>query len=125
MCKQFSYTKYLTNSTSEIEVLVSWPVCGFSRFYTSIDVSSPHTADRDPSRSEGKMEIGSTNQSRVNKPAGQWEPGGKDATLMPTPPPQLESCLRGQGGEVDERGRGREGRQVKLTQDTAVQRKIP
>ena len=56
------------------------------------------------------MEIGTANQSRVNKPAGQWEPGGKDATLMPTPPPQLESCLRGQGGEVAERGEGKGGR---------------
>ena len=73
------------------------------------DVSSPHTADRDPSRSEGKTEIGATNQSPVNKPADQWEPGGKDATLMPTPPPQLESCLREQGGEVDERRRGKGG----------------
>ena len=45
------------------------------------------------------MGIGTANQGRVNKPAGQWEPGGKDATLMPNPPPQLESCLRGQGGE--------------------------
>ena len=56
------------------------------------------------------MEIGATNQSWVNKPAGQWEPGGKDATLMPNPPPQLESCLRGQGGEVAERGEGKGGR---------------
>ena len=56
------------------------------------------------------MEIGAANQSRVNKPAGQWDPGGKDATLMPTPPPQLESCLRRQGGGVAKRGKGREGR---------------
>ena len=52
------------------------------------------------------MGIGTTNQGRVNKPAGQWEPGGKDATLMPSPPPPLESCLGGQGGEVAERGEG-------------------
>ena len=74
------------------------------------DVSSLHTADRDHSQCEGKMGIGTANQGRVNKPAGQWEPGGKDATLMPTPPPQLESCLRGQGGEVAERGEGKGGR---------------
>ena len=86
------------------------------------DVSSPHTADRDHSQWEREMGIGTANQGYVNKPAGQWEPGGKDATLMPSPPPQLESCLRGRGGEVAERG---EGRQVKLTQDTAVQRKMP
>ena len=66
------------------------------------------------------MEIGATNQSHVNKPAGQWEPGRKDATLMPNPLPQLESYLRRQGGEVAERRRGREGRQVKLTQETIV-----
>ena len=53
------------------------------------------------------MGIGTANQSRVNKPAGQWEPGGKDATLMATPPPPLESCLGGQGGEVAEKGEGR------------------
>ena len=41
---------------------------------------------------------------------GQWEPGGKDATLMLSPPPQLESCLGGQGGEVAERGEGGGGR---------------
>ena len=75
-----------------------------------VDVSSPHTDDRDHSQCEGKMGIGTANQGRVNKPAGQWEPGGKDATLMPTPPPQLESCLRGQGGEVAERGEGKGGR---------------
>ena len=55
------------------------------------------------------MEIGATNQSRVNKPAGQWEPGRKDATLMPNPLPQLESYLRRQGGEVAERGEGKGG----------------
>ena len=46
-----------------------------------IDVSSPHTADRGPSRTEGKTEIVATNQSHVNKPADQWEPGGKDTIL--------------------------------------------
>ena len=51
------------------------------------DVSSPHTADRDHSQWEGKMGNGTANQSRVNKQAGQWEPGGKDATLIPTPTP--------------------------------------
>ena len=50
-----------------------------------------------------------TNQSHVNKPAGQWEPGGKDAILMPTPPPHLESCLREQGGEVEENEEGEGG----------------
>ena len=55
------------------------------------------------------MEIGTTNQSRVNKPAGQWESGRKDATLMPTPPPQLESCLRRRRWEVAERGEGKGG----------------
>ena len=55
------------------------------------------------------MEIGATNQSHVNKPAGQWEPGRKDATLMPNPLPQLESYLRRQGGEVAERGEGKGG----------------
>ena len=67
------------------------------------DVSSPHTADRDHSQCEGKMGIGTANQGRVNKPAGQWEPGGKDATLMLS---HLESCPGGQGGEVAERGEG-------------------
>ena len=71
-----------------------------------IDVSSPQTANRDHSQWEGKMGIGTTNQGRVNKPAGQWEPGGKDATLMPSPPPPLESCLGGQGGGLAERGKG-------------------
>ena len=56
---------------------------------------------------EREMGIGTANQSRVNNPAGQWEPGGKDATLMLTPPPPIESCLEGQGGEVAERGEGR------------------
>ena len=94
------------------------------QIYYISDVSSLHTANRDHSQCEGKMGIGTANQGRVNKPAGQWEPGGKDATLMPTPPPPLESCLRGQGGEVAERGRGEGGGQVKPAQDTAVQRKI-
>ena len=76
-------------------------------FLWSFDVSSPHTADRDHSRWEREMGIGMANQSRVNNPAGQWEPGGKDATLMLTPPPPIESCLGGQGGEVAERGEGR------------------
>ena len=56
------------------------------------------------------MEIGATNQSHVNKPAGQWEPGRKDATLMPNPLPQLESYLRRQGGEVAEREKRKGGR---------------
>ena len=70
------------------------------------------------------MGIGTANQSCVNNPAGQWEPGGKDATPMPTPPPPLESCLRGPGGVVAERGDGGGGGQVEPAQDTAVQRKI-
>ena len=74
-----------------------------------MDVSSPHTADRDPSQTEGKTEIVATNQSHVNKLAGQWEPGGKDAILMPTPPPHLESCLREQGREVEESEEGEGG----------------
>ena len=73
------------------------------------DVSSPHTADRDPSRAEGKTEIVATNPSHVNKPAGQWEPGGKDTIMMPTPPPHLESCRRGQGGDVEESEEGKGG----------------
>ena len=52
------------------------------------------------------------------------EPGEKDATLMPTPPPHLESCLREQGGEVEESEEEEGGGQIKLTQNTAVQRKI-
>ena len=92
----------------------------------SIDVSSPHTADRGPSWAEGKTEIVATNRSHVNKPADQWELGGKDAILMPTPPPHLESCLREQEKEVEEGGEGEGGGgQVKRTQNTAFQRKIP
>ena len=64
-----------------------------------------------------------TNQSHGNKPADQWEPGGKDAILMPTPPPHLESCLREQGGKVEESEEGERGEQVKLAQNTTVQRK--
>ena len=70
------------------------------------DVSSPHTADRDHSQRERERRSGTANQSRVNNPAGQWEPGGKDATLMLTPSPPIESCLREQGGEVAERREG-------------------
>ena len=60
-------------------------------------------------RVEGKSEIVATNQSHVNKPADQWEPGGKDTILMPTPPPHLESCLREQGGKVEESEEGERG----------------
>ena len=65
--------------------------CFYSRMtelhLNSIDVSSPHTADRGLSWAEGKTEIVATNRSHVNKPADQWELGGKDAILMPTPNP--------------------------------------
>ena len=72
------------------------------------------------------MGSGTANESRVNSPAGQWEPGGKgrypDALL--TPPPPIESCLEEQGGGVAERGEGRGRRgQVELAQEKAVQRK--
>ena len=78
-------------------------------------------------RVEGKSEIVATNQSHVNKPDDQWEPGGKDTILMPTPPPHLESCLREQEREVEEGGEGEGGGggQVKRTQNTADQRKKP
>ena len=90
----------------------------------TIDVSSPHTADRDHSQWEREMGIETANQSRVNSPAGQWEPGVKDATPMLTPPPAIESCLGEQGGGLAERGEGRERRgQVELAQERAVQRK--
>ena len=93
-------------------------------FGSVIDVSSPHTADRDHSQWEREMGIGTANQSRVNSPAGQWEPGGKDATPMLTPPPPIESCLGEQGGGVAERGEGRGRRgQVELAQERAVQGK--
>ena len=64
------------------------------------------------------------NQSHVNSPAGQWEPGGKDAIPMLTPPPPIESYLGGQGGGVAERGEVRGRReQVELAQERVVQRK--
>ena len=70
------------------------------------------------------MGIETANQSRVNSPAGQWEPGGKDAIPILTPLPPIESCLEGQGGGVAERGAGRGRRgQVELAQERAVQRK--
>ena len=70
------------------------------------------------------MGSGTANQSRVNSPAGQWEPGGKDAIPMLTPPPPIESCLGGQGGGVAERGEGRGRRgQAELAQERVVQRK--
>ena len=54
------------------------------------DVSSPppQTADRDHSQCERESGREMANQSRVNNPAGQWEPGGEDAAwcLAPHPP---------------------------------------
>ena len=84
----------------------------------------PQTADRDHSQCERESGSGTANQSRVNSPAGQWEPGGKDAIPMLNPPPPIESCLEGQGGGVAERGEGRGERgQAELAQERAVQRK--
>ena len=56
-----------------------------------IDVSSPQpqTADRDHGQGERESGSGMTNQSRVNSPAGQWEPGGEDVSLMLNPSPPL------------------------------------
>ena len=64
---------------------------------------------------------GTANQSCVNNPAGQWELGGEDVSLMLNPPPLLESCLEGPRGGVAGRG---EGGQVELAQGKPVQRKI-
>ena len=65
------------------------------------DVSSPQpqTADRDHSQCERESGRRTANQSRVNSPAGQWEPGGEDASPMLNPPPPIESCLEVPGGE--------------------------
>ena len=75
------------------------------------DVSSPppQTADRDHSQCERESERELANQSRVNNPAGQWEPGGEDASLMLSPPPPIESCLEVPRGGAAERGEGGEG----------------
>ena len=75
------------------------------------DVSSlqPQTANRDHSQGERESESGTANQSRVNSLAGQWEPGGEDASLMLNPPPPIESCLEVPRGGVAERGEGEEG----------------
>ena len=76
-----------------------------------IDVSSPQpqTADRDHSQCERESGRGTANQSRVNSPAGQWEPGGENTSRCSTPPPPIESCLEVPGGGVAERGEGEEG----------------
>ena len=75
------------------------------------DVSSPppQTADRDHSQCERESGREPANQSRVNNPAGQWEPGGEDASLMLSPPPPLESCLEVPRGGAAESGEGGEG----------------
>ena len=75
------------------------------------DVSSPppQTADRDHSQCERESGREPANQSRVNNPAGQWEPGGEDASLMLSPPPPIESCLEVPRGGAAERGEGGEG----------------
>ena len=77
----------------------------------AIDVSSPQpqTADRDHSQGERESESGTANQSRVTGPAGQWELGEEDVSLMLSPPPPIESCLEEQGGGVTGRGEGGEG----------------
>ena len=79
--------------------------------FQCIDVSSPQpqTADRDHSQGERESGSGTANQSRVNSPAGQWEPGGEDVSLMLNPPPPIESCLEGPRGGVAGRGEGGEG----------------
>ena len=75
------------------------------------DVSSPppQTADRDHSQCERESGRETANQSHVNNPAGQWEPGGKDASPMLSPPPPIESCLEVPKGGAAERGEGGEG----------------
>ena len=83
---------------------------GAWRLYNG-DVSSPQpqTTDRDHSQCERESGRRTANQSCVNSPAGQWEPGGEDASPMLNPPPPIESCLEVPGGGVAERGEGEEG----------------
>ena len=75
------------------------------------DVSSPQqqTAGRDHSQRERESGRETANQSCVNSPAGQWEPGGEDASPMLNPLPPIESCLEVPGGGAAERGEGGEG----------------
>ena len=79
--------------------------------YRNTDVSSPQqqTAGRDHSHRERERGRETANQSRVNSPAGQWEPGGENTSRCSTPPPPIESCLEVPGGGVAERGEGEEG----------------
>ena len=66
-------------------------LCGGGTFLSAAghdsDVSSPHTADRGPSRVEGSKGIVPTNQGPSSGSASQWEEGTRDAYLMPSPPP--------------------------------------
>ena len=93
---------------SELHVQLHIQYCSAHK---ASDVSSPQqqTADRDHSQRERESGGETANQSRVNSPAGQWEPGGEDVSLMLNPPPPIESCLEGQGGGVTGRGEGGEG----------------
>ena len=82
--------------------------------FSDISSPQPQTADRDHSQGERESGSGTANQSRVNSPAGQWEPGGEDVSLMLNPSPPIESCLEGQGGGVTGRGEGGEGAEKDL-----------
>ena len=55
-----------------------------------IDVSSPRTADRGPSRVEGSRGFVTTNQGPDSGPAGQWEER-EQGRLPDATPPQEES----------------------------------
>ena len=97
--------RFLVPQVGEVQYVKKHPVPDLllmaknsNKRLSDIDVSSPHTADRDHSQCERESESGTANQSRVNSPAGQWESGGKDASLMLNPPPPIESCLEGPGG---------------------------
>ena len=63
------------------------------------EVSSPRTADRDPSQVEGNKGIVTTNQGHLSETTDQWEPGTKDAYLMPPPPTPHGDLTRERGEE--------------------------
>ena len=90
------------------------------------DVSSPQppTADRDHSQGERESESETANQSRVTGPAGQWEPGEENVSLMLSLPPPIESCLGEQGGGVTRRGEGEEGAGRAGPEDNSLEKEL-